>query len=236
MTMTIEERLSLLAVQAANLVEDGMRIGLGSGSTFEAVVKAIGNRVNRGLRVSAVATSTRTADLATACGIPLVDLNDVERLDIGIDGADEIDPELNLVKGRGGALLREKVVARSCDRFVVVSSSEKLVDRLGVRMPLPVEIVPFGWRHTARRIEALGCTPALRQRADGTGPFVTDEGNLIVDCATGPIFEPASFDLALKAITGVVDHGIFLAIADQALIVDPMGSITAMEPASVAST
>lgn len=230
--MTIEERIKRLAARAAAEVEDGMRVGLGSGSTAEATVRALGERVMNGLQITAVATSANTARLASECGIPLVELNDVERLDLGIDGADEIDPELNLVKGRGGALLWEKLVARSCEHFLVVSASEKLVNRLGVRMPLPVEIVPFGWRHTSSRIESLGCTPQLRLNPDSAAPFETDERNYIVDCATGPIFEPASFDIALKAITGVVDHGLFIGIADRAMIVEPDGTISIRSPDS----
>jgi ribose 5-phosphate isomerase A len=228
--LTTEERLNILAAQAAANVQDGMRIGLGSGSTAEAFVRALGARVAGGLRVTAVATSTNTARLATECGIPLVDLNDVEMLDLGIDGADEIDPELNLVKGRGGALLWEKLVARACDRYMVIAASEKLVDRLGARMPLPVEIVPFGWRHTARRIEALGCVPELRIDAGGANPFRTDEDNFILDCTTGPILDPVSLDHALKAVTGVVDHGMFVGIADQAMVVDPDGNVSVREP------
>ena len=228
--MTIEERIKRLAERAAAEVEDGMRVGLGSGSTAEATVRALGERVMLGLEITAVATSAKTAQLASEFGIPLVDLNDVECLDLGIDGADEIDPELNLVKGRGGALLWEKLVARSCDRFLVVSASEKLVSRLGERMPLPVEVVPFGWRHTSSRIESHGCTTQLRLKPDSAAPFETDEGNYIVDCETGPILEPASFDIALKAITGVVDHGLFIGIADRAMIVDPDGTVSIRYP------
>ncbi|MCC6792308.1 MAG: ribose-5-phosphate isomerase RpiA [Thermomicrobiales bacterium] len=209
-----------------------MIVGLGSGSTAEATVRAIGERVAQGLAVTAVATSGNTARLAVECGISLVHLNEVDELDVGFDGADEIDPDLNLVKGRGGALLWEKLVARSCARFVVVSASEKLVDRLGVRMPLPVEIVPFGWRHTIARIAALGCDATLRTRPDSAAPYQTDEGNYIADCATGPIFDPISLDLSLKAITGVVDHGLFIGIADEAMIVGPDGDISVRTPAA----
>jgi ribose 5-phosphate isomerase A len=228
----IEDRIRVLAENAASRVQNEMRVGLGSGSTAEATVRAIGKRVAQGLTLTAVATSVNTARLASEHNIPLVALNDVEELDIGFDGADEIDHELNLVKGRGGALLWEKLVARSCSRFVVVSASEKLVEQLGVRMPLPVEVVPFGWRHTLARIESLGCTAALRPQKDGAAPYVTDEGNYIVDCDTGPIFDPISFDLSLKSITGVVDHGLFIGIADEAMIVDEQGSISVRTPAT----
>jgi ribose 5-phosphate isomerase A len=228
--VTTAERLALLADRAADLVQDGMLIGLGSGSTAEAVVRSLGTRIAAGLRFTAVPTSERTAKLARTCGVVLTTLDDVETLDLGIDGADEIDSELNLVKGRGGALLWEKLVARACERFVVVAASEKLVDRLGTRVPLPVETVPFGWKQTVRRIEALGCTATLRTGAENNTPFRTDEGNYIVDCVTGPLFEPASFEFALKAVTGVVDHGLFIGIADQAMTVDPDGHISVRGP------
>jgi len=228
--MTTEERIALLATQAAGLVHEDMRVGLGSGSTAEAVVRALGERVARGLKFTGVATSARSARLAESYGIDLVGLDDVERLDLGIDGADEIDPGLNLVKGRGGALLWEKLVAKACDRFVVVAASEKLVAQLGTRMPLPVEMVPFGWSHTTRRIETLGCEASLRIGSDGITPFRTDESNFVVDCITGPIVDPASLDLALKSVTGVVDHGIFVDIANQAMTVDPEGDVTVHEP------
>jgi ribose 5-phosphate isomerase A len=227
--MTTEERLSILAASAALRVEVGMDVGLGSGSTAEAVVQALGDRVAAGLGFRAVATSARTARLAESRGIVLVSLDEVDRLDLGIDGADEIDPHLNLVKGRGGALLWEKIVARACDRWIIVASSEKLVPQLGTRMPLPVEVVPFGWQHTKHQIEATGCRATLRLLPDSNQTFRTDEGNLVLDCETGPIFEPESFGLALKAITGVVDHGIFAGMADQAMTIDPDGEITVHE-------
>jgi len=228
--MTTEERIVILATKAATEVQDGMVVGLGSGSTAEAVVRALGVRVTEGLSVSAVATSSNTASLATSCGIRLVEMDSIDQLDLGIDGADEIDPDLNLVKGRGGALLWEKLVAQSCDQFVVVSSFEKLVDQLGTRMPLPVEITPFGWKQTLRRVESLGCTPVLRTKTGSGLPYETDGGHYILDCATGAIAQPISFAFALKEITGVVDHGLFIDMATKALIVDAEGNVSAIEP------
>jgi ribose 5-phosphate isomerase A len=227
--VTAEERVARLAECAALEVEPGMRVGLGSGSTAEAVVRALGHRVVGGLHFTGVPTSNRTATLARSLAISLVELDEVEALDLGIDGADEIDPALNLVKGRGGALLWEKLVARSCRRFLVVATTEKLVERLGTRMLLPVEIVPFGWRHTARRIEALGLTPKLRE-SDAGEPFHTDEGNVILDCATGRIADPAALDAALKRITGVVDHGLFVGIGTAAMVVDAAGDVATLTP------
>jgi ribose 5-phosphate isomerase A len=228
--MRIEDRVSLLADHAADQVRDGMTIGLGSGSTAEAVVRSLGRRTASGLRVKAVPTSRNTRDLAQAHGIELLDLDCVERLDLGIDGADEIDPKLNLVKGRGGALLWEKIVARICDEFVVVSASEKLVDRLGSRVPVPVEIVPIGWRRTVREVERLGCVTTLRSTTMEGRPFITDSGNYIFDCAVSPIDDPAAFATELKGITGVVDHGLFIGYGDRALIVDEEGGIKELRP------
>lgn len=228
--MTTEERIAILATRAAAEVQDGMVVGLGSGSTAEAVVRALGARGSEGLSVSAVATSSNTASLARTCGIRLVELDSIDHLDLGIDGADEIDPDLNLVKGRGGALLWEKLVAQSCDQFVVVSSHEKLVDRLGTRMPLPVEIIPFGWKQTLRRVESLGCTPVVRKKAGSDSPYETDGGHLILDCTTGAIAQPISFAFALKEITGVVDHGLFIDLATKALIVDGEGKVSELYP------
>src|SRR3990170_4244565 len=143
------ERLQRLAVAAADLVQPGMIVGLGTGSTASAVVEELGRRVAMGLTITGVVTSDRTEELARSLGIPLADLDEVAALDLGLDGADEIDPKLNAVKGRGGALLMEKLVALSCAEFVLVASSEKSVPQLGVRLPLPVEVVRFGWRHTS---------------------------------------------------------------------------------------
>ncbi len=228
--MTTEERIAILATRAAAEVEDGMVVGLGSGSTAEAVVRALGKRVTDGLTLTAVATSSNTASLAASCGIQLVELDSVGQIDLGIDGADEIDPHLNLVKGRGGALLWEKLVAQSCDQFIVVSSFEKLVEELGTRMPLPVEIIPFGWKQTSRRVESLGCTPVLRTKPGGESPYETDGGHYILDCTTGPIAQPVSFAFALKEITGVVDHGLFIDLATKALIVDNEGTVSEIAP------
>jgi ribose 5-phosphate isomerase A len=222
-----DDRLTRLGVAAAGRIEDGMLVGLGTGSTAEAMVRALGARVGQGLRITGVATSFRTAELARSYGIPLKELAEIDRLDLCIDGADEIDPALNLVKGRGGALLFEKLVARRADRYLIIATDEKLVDRLGVRMPLPVEIVPTGWTHTAEAIAALGLAPALR-KIDGGAAYLTDGGHYIVDCAwpDDHQFDPATLATALKALTGVVDHGLFIGMAHTALTVDAAGAIT----------
>ena len=221
--MDTTDRLAHLATHVAADLPDGLTVGLGSGSTAEAVVRAIGLRVAGGLAFTGVPTSANTERLARSLGIPVVPLDDVDRIDLGIDGADEIDPYLNLVKGAGGAHLYEKLVALACRDFLVVAASEKLVDQLGTRMPLPVEIIPHGSRQTMRRLASVGCQPRVRHR-DGA-PFRTDGGGWIVDCETGPIDDAIALASRIKAITGVVDHGIFTGIARRAAIVHPDGRI-----------
>jgi ribose 5-phosphate isomerase A len=220
------ERLQRLAVAAADLVMPGMVVGLGTGSTADAVTRELGRRVASGLIFTAVATSDRTEILARELGIPLVTLDEIDRLDLGIDGADEIDPALDAIKGRGGALLREKLVALSCDDYVLVATTEKCVDQLGTRTRLPIEIVAFGWSQTAKRLARLGISSEPRSLdGDPTRPWITDTGGLIMDCATGSIADPSQLAAAIKAVPGVVEHGLFLGIARAALQVDPDGQV-----------
>jgi ribose 5-phosphate isomerase A len=226
----LAERLRRLAVAAADLVAPGMIVGLGSGSTAEAVVRELGRRVAAGLQFTGVPTSTRTETLAREVGISLTSLDEVAALDLGIDGADEIDPSLDAIKGRGGALLREKLVALACAEFVLVAATEKDVEQLGARTALPVEIVPFGWRQTADHLAALGIAPLLRPARDDPGrPFQTDNGNYLLDCATGPMADPHALAAAIKATAGVVEHGLFLDIATFALQVNPEGNVLRRE-------
>ncbi|HYI24613.1 MAG TPA: ribose-5-phosphate isomerase RpiA [Thermomicrobiales bacterium] len=217
-------RMRLIGERAAALVPDGATIGLGTGATADAMIDALGDLVRSGLQVTGVATSSRTIDRANDRGIPLITLDEAGELAICIDGADEIDPDLSLVKVRGGALLFEKLVARSANRLVIIGSSEKLVDRLGTRLPLPVEIVPFGASHTTREIAALGLEPILRTTDDGS-PFVSDGGHWIVDCESDGIDDAAQLAHDLKQITGVVEHGLFVGMCDLALTVDAEGMI-----------
>ena len=219
------ERMQRLASAAADLVLPGMVIGLGTGSTADAVIRELGARVATGLAITSIATSSRSEALAQSLGIPLTTLNAVERLDLGIDGADEIDPNLNAVKGRGGALLMEKIVALACQRFVLVAATEKDVTQLGLRMPLPVEVVSFGWKQTASRLAALGLSPKLRLTDDASAPYVTDNGGYTLDCDTGAIENATALSAAIKAITGVVDHGLFVDLATDALQVSPDGEL-----------
>jgi ribose 5-phosphate isomerase A len=219
------------AEAAVALVEDGMLLGLGTGSTMVFAVDALGRRVReQGLRVRGVATSVRTEEQARALGIPLTDFASVSALDLAIDGADEVEAgTLRLIKGLGGALLREKIVAEAARRFVVVADAGKVVARLGERAPVPVEVVRFGHEVTARRLSELGGAPVLRSGSD-KAPFVTDNGNLIYDCHTGPVADARAFGAALKGIAGVVESGLFLDGVEQAIIGESDGSVRVLRP------
>ena len=204
--------------KAAEFVRDGMSVGLGTGSTAYWLVERLAERVRaERLRVRCVPTSRRTEEQARARGIPLVTLGEAGELDIAIDGADEIGPDLALIKGGGGALLREKLVASAARRFVVIADASKRVDVLG-RFPLPVEVVPFAWELTARRVAAVtGAEPALR-RGDGGGAYVTDNGNYVLDCRCGEIRDPARTATELKSLVGVVESGLFVGMAELAVV------------------
>ncbi|HEX7314460.1 MAG TPA: ribose-5-phosphate isomerase RpiA [Pyrinomonadaceae bacterium] len=206
--------------KAAEFVEDGMRVGLGTGTTAYWLVERLAERVREeGLRVRCVPTSHRTEEQARSLGIPLFTLGEAGELDIAIDGADEIGPGLALIKGGGGALLREKLVATAARRFVVIADKSKKVEVLG-RFPLPVEVVRFGWELTARRVaRVVNVEPALRLNTDGE-PFVTDNGNFIIDCRCGEIPDPVRTERELKSLVGVVESGLFVNMADSAVLAD----------------
>lgn len=205
------------ALRALEEVEGGMLLGLGTGSTAAYFIDALGERFRGGLQVTAVATSKASAEQAGGFGIPL--LENVDRpIDLTVDGADQIDPRLNLVKGLGGSLLREKVVAAASNRMMVIATEDKLVPRLD-HGPLPVEVLPLLWERTAATISALGLEPSLRPA--GQAPFISDNGNLILDCQLNGALEPAQLAAALDAIPGVIGHGLFLGIATEAAIAGP---------------
>jgi ribose 5-phosphate isomerase A len=227
--MLIEDRVARLAAEVVAGFPSGSMLGLGSGSTAEAVVRELGRRLadGSGFTCVGVATSTNTARLAESTGIEVRDLSEVDSIDLGFDGADEIDPDLNLVKGRGGALLYEKLVAEICRDYIVVSADEKLVDRLGTRLPLPVEVVPYGWIHTRRRLAALGLTPEIRGGREA--PYQTDAGNVILDCAADGVGDLVALAREIKAVTGVVEHGVFAGIARRAAVVDAAGEVRVIE-------
>jgi len=203
---------------AVALVESGMIVGLGTGSTAALAVDALGKRVKDGLRIIGVPTSEHTAAQARGLGIPISSLAEHTELDLTIDGADEIQlGTLDLIKGRGGALLREKVVASSSRRLIIIADDTKLVDRLGAHFAVPVEVVQFGWQAAERKLQKLGARTTLRSGSDDK-PFVTDGGNFIVDCLFGPIQAPAALDQELNSVVGVVEHGLFLKMTSRAIV------------------
>lgn len=216
------------AAKALSFVEDGMRLGLGTGSTAKHFVDLLAERVRAGLKVVGVPTSEVTRAQAESLGVPLTTLDETPELDITIDGADEIDPALNLIKGGGGALLREKIVAAASARMIVIADASKRVEALG-RFPLPIEVNAFGLGATSRAISRVlaesGC-PApltLRKRPDGH-VFVTDGGHMILDAACGRIPDPAALAARLHAVPGVVEHGLFIGLASFAIIASPGGA------------
>ena len=201
---------------ALELVESGMKLGLGTGRAAEAFVRGVGTRVRQGLAVTGVVTSERTERLARELSIPLASVDEVARLDLAVDGADEVAPSLDLVKGLGGALLRERVVASLADRFVILVTPEKRVERLGSRAPIPVEVVPFALAVVERALAARGLSPERRLR-DGA-LYLTDNDNPILDLACGPIDDPAALHHEVRGLAGVVDTGLFLGMADLVLV------------------
>lgn len=216
------------AAAAVALVQDGMAVGLGTGSTAAFAIEALGRRVQAGLRIVAIATSERSAAQARACAIPLIDFATRQRLDLTIDGADQIARgTLDLVKGLGGALLREKIVAAASDRVVIVADDGKLVDRLGG--VVPVEVVEFGWQATAARIAQRGGAPVPRRNRDGA-LFLSDGGNPILDCTFPPITDPAALAAALRGIVGVIETGLFLGLASEALVAGAAGVVRLTAP------
>lgn len=211
------------AKRATEYVEDGMRVGLGTGSTAAWMVRCLGEMVREeGLNIKGVPTSTRTADLAREVGIEVISLDEAKWLDLTIDGADEYDANLNLIKGGGGALLQEKIVATASDMMVVIADISKQVETLGA-FPLPVEVIPFGWQTTKTMIEevlasmdVMGRSASLR--LDGDAPFITDEGNYIMDLHLNRIGNPRQFSLAINQIPGIVENGLFIDICDVVVI------------------
>jgi ribose 5-phosphate isomerase A len=220
--------LDRVAEAALTRVADGMTLGLGTGRAAEAFIRKLGERSRRGLRIQGIPTSKRSEELARRENIRLVTLEEIDRIDIAFDGADEVTPELNLTKGLGGALLRERVVAYEADVFVVLVTPEKLVPRLGTRSPIPVEIIPYAAPPIQRHLTKLGGSVTLRKKEGGLGPFLTDNQNWIFDVRFEPIEDPALLDAKIRAIPGVVDTGIFLGMAD-AVLVGEAGSVRTLK-------
>jgi ribose 5-phosphate isomerase A len=215
---------------AAGLVEDGMVVGLGTGSTAEPFVHALGQRVRAGLRILGVPTSKATERLSRSKGIPLTTLEERPQLDIAVDGADAVDPALNLLKGLGGALLREKIVAHAAARFLVIVHEAKLVGALTEAPLVPVEVVPFGWSRTKAELEGLGATVTRRESRNGQhGPFVTDGGHYVLDCRFADLSDPATMAAQIKALIGVVEHGLFIGMADTVIVGAANGSVRVLK-------
>jgi len=219
------EVLDKLGAYALRYVKPGQTVGLGTGHAASAFIRALGKR---GLKVRGVPTSTASAELARSLGIEVVELDGNARLDVDIDGADEVDPRLNLVKGYGGAMVREKVVACASRKVVILVGAEKRVAHLGQRRRLPVEVVPFAAHYAIRRMRGLGLKPSVRMGAAGR-EFLSDNGNLVMDCGTSVVVAPARLERELLAIPGVVGTGLFIGIASVVLVGNGDGSITTLE-------
>ncbi|MDF2193681.1 ribose-5-phosphate isomerase RpiA [Paraflavitalea sp. CAU 1676] len=231
--LTAQDIKKKVGEQAAQFIRQGMTAGIGTGSTAYWLIMALGEKVKAGLDIRCVPTSTHTARLAREQGIPLAELNDVDSIDITIDGADEIDPQGNLIKGGGGALLQEKMVAAASRELVIIADHTKLVDHLGA-FPLPVEVITFGWKQVQRFIEQrYGVSSQLRLK-DGQ-PLLTDHGHYILDAHFNQIIDPAALNTALNTLPGVVDNGLFIGMATQFVIGYPDGTVKTL-PASRPST
>jgi ribose 5-phosphate isomerase A len=221
------------AARAVEFIRPGMKVGLGTGSTADLFLELLADRIRKGLEIVGTPTSERTGEKARSLGIPMADLNELRHLDLVVDGADEADANLDLIKGGGGALLREKIVAASADQMIVIADDSKFKKRLGA-FPLPVEVVPFGHLTTRSRIVAVAMTcghanliPVLRARGDGNA-FQTDSGNFIYDCPFGEIPDAPALAAALSSVTGVVEHGLFCGLAS-ALVLAGSGGVRVIE-------
>ena len=215
-----------VAKYAAEFVTGGMTVGIGTGSTAYHLLIALAERMKQGLQFRGVPTSSQTLQQATQLSIPMIDLDEAEKIDIAIDGADEISPELNLIKGGGGAFLQEKMVAFAAEKFIVIGDESKIVERLG-KFPLPVEVVPYGIKRMMRHIEALGCRQASVRRRNNE-IFITDHGHYILDCHFNSITDPNALNARLKEIPGVVENGLFIQITATAIIGYADGTVKEM--------
>lgn len=222
-----EDMKKMAAEKAVEQVDNGMIIGLGTGSTVKYAIKKLGKMVNDGLKIEGIPTSLRTKKIATKYGIPLVDLNDYTEIDLTIDGADEVDSYLNLIKGGGGALTREKIVAYHSKKEIIVIDETKIVKRLGADFPLPVEVTKYGWNATKKTLEKLGCTAELRTIMGEV--YITDNSNYILDCDFGRINEPEALEKKINSIPGVIENGLFIGLADEVIVGSKQGIITLEE-------
>jgi ribose 5-phosphate isomerase A len=214
--MANDQEKEAAARASLRFVHDGNIVGLGTGSTAAHAVRLLGERVRAGLKIRGIPTSVQTKDLAASVGIPLTTLDEFQQIDVTIDGADEVDPQLRLIKGGGGALLREKIIASASRQLVIIADSSKQVAVLG-KFPLPVEVIPFAQALIAKKIAALGASVKLRQSANGN-PFLTDEGHHILDCSFGQIPDPPALARKLSDMPGIVEQGLFIDMASVVLI------------------
>jgi ribose 5-phosphate isomerase A len=222
-TLTTQDTEKAAAARKSlEYVKDGMVVGLGSGSTATFAIQFLGQQVRDGLKIRGIPTSRASGELARSLNIPLTSFDEVSYTDVTIDGADEVGPGLALIKGGGGALLHEKIVAAASRFLVIVADEHKVVERLG-RFPLPVEVIPFAAAPAKEQLEAIGAHPVLRAGHDGS-PYITDEGNFIFDCHYGEITDPSSVAHTIKSMTGVVEHGLFLKLASVAIVAGPDGA------------
>lgn len=221
--MTQDQEKQVAAEASLKYVRDGQVVGLGTGSTASLAIRALGEKVRAGMKIRGIPTSQRSRDLAVELGIPLTTFDEVQEIDVTIDGADEFDPQLNLIKGGGGALLREKIVASATKQLVIVTDSSKHVPVLGA-FPLPVEVIRFAQALIAKRIQGLGAATTLRRDAKGQ-PYVTDEGHHILDCRFGKIPDPAALSRTLLDMPGVVEHGLFIGMTS-VVVMAKGGSVT----------
>ncbi|RJS84726.1 ribose-5-phosphate isomerase RpiA [Candidatus Bathyarchaeota archaeon] len=218
-----EDAKKRAALEAVKHVKDGYTVGLGTGSTAAYAIREIGRRIREeNLKVLGVSTSYQSYILAVECGIPITNLREHPQIDIDIDGADQIDRDLNLIKGGGGALLREKVVASAAKKVIIVADESKLSNRLGENKSIPLEVLPFAVPVVMLKIEEIGGKPRLREKPMG-GPYITDNGNFIIDVDFGPIDNPKDLDMRLRSIPGIVETGLFIGMADIAYIGTPNG-------------
>jgi ribose 5-phosphate isomerase A len=215
--MTQDEAKQLVAERAVEFVEDGMAVGLGTGTTATMFIHELGRRVQQGLKIRCVASSDASHHLGLSLGMDVTTLDELPELDLYIDGADEVGPELALIKGGGGALLREKIVASAAKQFIVVVDSSKMVEQLG-KFPLPVEVIKMALPLVEPKLAALGLNPRQRRAKSGDTPYLTDEGDYILDCACGAIEEPEVTAAEIRNIVGVVEHGLFLGMATLVLV------------------
>jgi len=215
---SIDYAKELAARKSLDFIEDGMVVGLGTGSTATRFIELLGERVKHGLKIRGIPTSKTSKELAESLSIPVTDLQQCPEIDVAIDGADEIGPGLALIKGGGGALLHEKIVASASRRFIVIADSTKVVSRLG-KVPLPVEVIPTASNLVTRKLAEMRIRPTIRRLNTGS-EFITEEGNLILDCDCGEIHDPDVLAASLRNIVGVVEHGLFLHIAERALVSD----------------